>query len=93
MGVRLALGATPVVLRGALLRQGLFTVAVGAICGIVGAILTGRFLENFVEGAKSADPAILILSILFITLIASASIWVGTRRITHLDITDILRIE
>jgi putative ABC transport system permease protein len=93
MGVRLALGATPVVLRGALLRQGLFTVAVGAICGIVGAILTGRFLENFVEGAKSVDPAILILSILFITLIASASIWVGTRRITHLDITDILRIE
>jgi|GEM_PF-653669 len=93
MGVRLALGATPAGLRGTLLRQGLFTVAVGAICGVVGAILTGRFLANFVEGAKSADPPTLILSILFITLIAPASIWIGTRRIAQLDITDILRIE
>ncbi len=93
MGVRLALGATPVGLRGTLLRQGLLTVAVGAICGIVGAMLTGRFLASFVAGAKSADPATLILSILFIALIASASIWVATRRITHLDIMDILRIE
>jgi MacB-like periplasmic core domain/FtsX-like permease family len=93
MGVRLALGATPVGLRGTLLRQGLLTVAVGAICGIVGAMLIGRFLASFVEGAKSADPATLILSILFIALIAWASIWVATRRITHLDIRCILRIE
>jgi putative ABC transport system permease protein len=93
MGVRLALGATPVRLRGTLLRQGLFTVVVGAICGIVGAILTGRFLASFVEGAKSADPATLILSILFIALIASASIWVGTHRIARFDILDILCTE
>ena len=93
MGVRLALGATPFGLRGTLLRQGLFTIAAGSICGIVGAMLTGRFLASFVEGAKSADPATLILSILFIAMIASATIWAATRRIAQLDILDILRTE
>jgi ABC-type antimicrobial peptide transport system permease subunit len=93
MGVRLALGATPVRLRGTMLRRGLLTVADGALCGITGAVLTGRFLTSLIDGTKSADPATLILSILFITLIASASIWIGTRGIAHLDILDILRIE
>jgi predicted permease len=93
MGVRLALGATPVRLRATLLRQGLLTVAAGAICGIAGALLTGRFLESLVDGAKSIDIATFILSILFITLIASASIWAATHRIARLDILEILRSE
>ena len=93
MGVRLALGATPIGLRGTLLRQGLLTVAAGAICGIAGAMLTGRFLESLVEGAKSVDLTTLVFSILFIALIASASIWAGTRRIARLDILESLRIE
>src|SRR5271168_4463103 len=69
MGVRLALGATPVKLRGTLLRQGLLTVTAGAICGIAGALLTGRFLESLVDGARSVDLATLILAIVFIALI------------------------
>ncbi|MGB8521368.1 MAG: ABC transporter permease [Candidatus Acidiferrales bacterium] len=93
MGVRLALGATPVRLRGTLLRQGLLTVAAGAISGIACVMLTGRFLESLVDGAKSIDLTVVILLILFITLIASATIWAGTRRIARLDILDILRIE
>ncbi|MGB8543653.1 MAG: ABC transporter permease [Candidatus Acidiferrales bacterium] len=93
MGVRLALGATPVKLRRTLLCQGLLTVSAGSLGGIIGAILSGHFLASLVEGAKSPGPAALILTILFIALIASASIWAGTRRIAQLDILDILRIE
>jgi len=93
MGVRLALGATPVGLRGTLLRQGLLTVAAGALVGIAGAVLTGRFLESLIAGAKSIDFPTFILATLFIILIASASIWAATRRIARLDILEILRIE
>jgi ABC-type antimicrobial peptide transport system permease subunit len=93
MGVRLALGATPVRLRGTMLRQGLLSVAAGAFFGIAGARLTARFLESLVEGAKSVNLATLVFSILFIALTASASIWVGTRRIARFDILDILRTE
>jgi putative ABC transport system permease protein len=93
MGVRLALGATPIRLRGVLLGQGLLAVAAGTIPGIAGAVLTGRFLESLVAGARSIDFATFILLILFIALIASASIWAATRRIARLDILEILRIE
>ncbi len=93
MGVRLALGAMPAGLRGTMLWQGLLTVVAGAIFGIAGALFAGRFLESLVEGAKSVDLATLIFSILLIALIASASIWAGTRRIARLDILEILRIE
>jgi ABC-type antimicrobial peptide transport system permease subunit len=76
-----------------LLRQGLFPVAAGAIFGIVGAILTGRYLESLVEGARSTDLATFIFSVLFIALIAATSIWAATRRVSRLDIMEILRTE
>jgi len=93
MGVRMALGATPTGLRTNLLCSGLLTVTFGAICGIAGAMFTGRFLESLIEGAKPTDPVTFLLSILFISLIASASIGAATRRIARLDVLEILRIE
>jgi putative ABC transport system permease protein len=93
MGVRLALGTTPGRLRTMLLRQGLLTVSVGAALGIAGATLTGRFLESLVNGAKPFDLATFTFSTLLLFLTAAASIWAATRRITGLDIMDILRFE
>jgi len=93
MGVRMALGTTPVQLRGMLLRQGLLMVVAGAIPGIAGARLTGRFLESLMVGAKPVDPATSAALVLFFTLIASTSIWSATRRIARLDIIAILRSE
>jgi ABC-type antimicrobial peptide transport system permease subunit len=52
MGVRLVLGTTPVRLRGMMLRQALLTVVAGAIPGIAGAQIAGRFLGTLIEGAK-----------------------------------------
>jgi ABC-type antimicrobial peptide transport system permease subunit len=93
MGIRLAVGATPVMLRGTLLWQGLITVAVGAVTGIAGAILTERFLESLVIGARPIGPTAFVLSISCVTAIASASIWIATRRIARLDVMEILRTE
>ncbi|MCU1272827.1 MAG: hypothetical protein JWO48_258 [Bryobacterales bacterium] len=93
MGVRLALGTTPVRLRGILLGHGLLIVAAGAIPGVAGAMLSGRFLESLIDGAKSVDLATSALSVLFIAAVASTSIWAATRRIAGLDIMAILRTE
>jgi ABC-type antimicrobial peptide transport system permease subunit len=93
MGVRMALGTTPIRLRAVLLRQGLLTVAARAIPGVAGAMLSGRLLERLIEGAKSFDPAMSALVVLLIALIASTSIWAATRRIAGLDIMTILRSE
>ncbi len=93
MGVRMALGTTPVRLRGMLLRQGLLTVAAGAIPGVAGAMLSGRFLESLIHGAESVHIATASLPVLLITLVASTSIWSATRRIASLDIAAILRAD
>ena len=93
MGVRMALGTTAVRLRGILLRQGLLTVVAGAIPGIAGAQLTGRFLESLINGAKPIGLATSAGLVLLFAVVASASIWSATRRIATLDISAILRSE
>jgi len=93
MGIRMALGTTPDRLRMTLLRQGLLTIAAGAIPGIAGAMLIGRFLESLVEGAKSVSPVTCAASVLFIAAIAAAGIWTASRPIVRLDVMEILRTE
>ena len=93
MGIRMALGRTPVQLRGMLLRHGLAMVLAGAIPGIAGARLSGRFLESLIDGAKPIGLASSSGLVLFFALVASASIWSATRRIARLDIIAILRSE
>jgi predicted permease len=93
MGVRLALGTTPSRLRAIMLRQGLVTVAAGAMPGVVGAVLAGRFLGSLVDGAKSASASTYLMSVLFIGLVASVGVGVATRRIARLNIVEVLRSE
>ncbi len=93
MGVRMALGTTPVRLRGKLLTRGRLTVGEGAIPGVAGVVLSGRFLESLVEGARPVDLVTATVSVLAITLAASTSIWFATHRIARLDIMAILRAD
>jgi putative ABC transport system permease protein len=93
IGVRMALGTTPVQVRSMLLRQGLLLVMAGAIPGIAGAQLTGRFLQLLIDGAKSIDTLTSAALVLFLALVASMSIWSATRRIARFDIIAILHSE
>jgi putative ABC transport system permease protein len=93
MGVRMALGTTPVRLRGMLLRQGLQMVAAGAIPGIAGAQFAGLFLESLMDGAKPIGLAMSSGLVLLFALVASASIWSATRSIARFNIISILRTE
>ena len=93
MGVRLALGTTPTRLRGMLLRQGLLTVLAGVVPGVAGAYLLGRFLHGLVAGAKPVGLAASGCLVLCFAVVAAASIWYATRRVTSLDVTAIIRCE
>ncbi|HLJ47399.1 MAG TPA: ADOP family duplicated permease [Bryobacteraceae bacterium] len=93
MGIRMALGTTPAGLRVRLLRRSLATIGAGAVAGVAGAILSGRFLESLVEGAKPVNAATYAGTIVAIALIAAAGIWVATRPLARLDVMEILRTE
>ena len=93
LGVRLALGTTPVRLRAMLLRQGLLMIAASAIPGIVGAQLSGRLLETLIDGAKPIGFGMSVGLLSMLALIMSTSIWSASRRISRFDIMAILRSE
>lgn len=93
MGVRLALGATPRRLRALLLWQGLLPIAAGAVPGVAVAVLSGRFLESLVDGARAVSAPAYLAAVLFIAGIAATGIWAATRPVTRLDIVEILRSE
>ncbi|HKR83861.1 MAG TPA: ABC transporter permease [Terriglobales bacterium] len=93
MAIRMALGTTPIRLRGMLLRQGLLIVAAGAIAGTLGAQLSARFLEALINGAKPIDLLTSAGLILILILVASMSVWSASRPIRRFDIAAILRSE
>jgi len=60
---------------------------------LVGAQLSGRFLETLIDGAKPIGLGTSAGLLLLLALVASTSIWFATRRITRFDISAILRSE
>jgi putative ABC transport system permease protein len=93
IGVKLALGTTAQSLRTTLVGQGLKPVAIGVLCGIACTAATGKLLARLVIGATGFDIATYALAAVAICLIAAASIWIATRRISALDVVEILRAE
>jgi len=93
MGIRMALGKTPGQVRSMLLLQGLLVVIAGGVTGIVAAQFTGHFLESLIDGANPIGAATSAALMSMFVVVASASIWSATRRITRFDITSLLRNE
>jgi predicted permease len=93
LGVRMALGTTAHRLRSEVLGRGLITVAAGAAPGIAGALLIGRFVQSLIAGAQPVSLSACVLPVLLIGVVAAAGLWIATRRIARLDITEILRAD
>jgi ABC-type antimicrobial peptide transport system permease subunit len=92
MGIRLALGTTPGRLRAMLLRQTLIVVSAGAVVGVVLTITLGTYIASLVKDASPA-PALTMVALASIAILAAAAIWSATRHINRLDIAEVLRAE
>ena len=93
MGVRLALGTTPMHLRTKFVRQGLGTVVLGTVAGIACAASAGKLLGSLIEGARAFDVGTYALISISICFVAASSIWVATRRIARMDVLEVLRSD
>ena len=56
-GLRMALGASPEMLLGRIVGQGLVLTAVGLLAGLVGALALSRLMTAFLFGIPATDPA------------------------------------
>ncbi|WP_291984089.1 ADOP family duplicated permease [Luteitalea sp.] len=91
MGIRLALGTTPGQVRRAVLGRTLLVVSAGAVVGLVVVRAEGEQLRILIAGADAGVPAVSFMVVIGTTLVAGAAAWLASRRITSLDIADVLR--
>jgi putative ABC transport system permease protein len=93
MGIRLALGAQRRDVLALVLRDGMRLAMLGALVGLGGALLLGRFLAGMLYGVGAADPATYASVIALILLVALVACLVPARRATRIEPVVALRSE
>jgi predicted permease len=93
IGVRMALGASPLGLMWMVLRQSLGMILAGVGIGMLGAIAAGRLLENLVEGMRPTGPTIFAVTIPVLILAAVLASLGPARRASRVDPIRALRQE
>jgi len=84
-GLRMALGAAPGRVRSMVLKQVAWMTAVGGIIGLAGAVGLGRGAESLLFDMKGADPFVLALSAVALSLVAIAAGLVPAHRASQVD--------
>ena len=93
IGIRLALGATPVNVRYMVVGTSVRLASVGIAIGVGLAIIAARFISTLLFGIEPTDPA--TLGVVAVVLLATAAFaaWVPARRATAVDPMIALRAE
>jgi putative ABC transport system permease protein len=74
IGIRMAVGAKPVVILRLMLARGMILVLVGCLLGLLGAVIAGQMLTNVLFGINAFDLfsfGIALFLLLVVSLIAS----------------------
>lgn len=93
IGTRMALGATPRRVRGAVIRDAMRLWLAGAAVGGAGALGAGGVLARSVPGVESADPLPYVLALAGLGAVALVAAFIPALRATEVDPATSLRAE
>ena len=93
IGVRLALGADPAAVLGAVIGQAACVTLAGLAAGIGAAFFASQAVSRFLFGIEPRDPATLALTALALGATAMVTGYFPARRASRLDPAQILRAE
>ena len=93
MGIRMALGATRSHVINQVLREGLWTGAIGAAIGLVAAWGATRLLTATLVEVKPGDPLTLSVVTLVLLTVALLAAWIPARRASAIDPVRTIRAE
>ncbi|HSR40828.1 MAG TPA: FtsX-like permease family protein, partial [Longimicrobiales bacterium] len=93
MGIRLSLGADRTSVVALVMRHGLVLTGLGAVVGIVGALVGSRLVSGFLIGVAPWDPVTLVGVPLLLLAVAATAAFVPARRASRIDPSEALRRE
>jgi putative ABC transport system permease protein len=93
LGIRVALGASPLEVAVMTMRYGLGLTGAGIAVGFVLFVVVAQFLRSLLFGVAPTDPATLGASVALLGLVATFASWVPARRAAHVDPVEALRAD
>jgi putative ABC transport system permease protein len=93
IGIRMALGASPVRVRRMVVLQGMRLVLGGVVIGVAAALALSRFLVSLVFGVKVRDPAVFVTVVVVLSAVALTATYVPALRASRVDPLESLRYE
>lgn len=93
IGVRMALGATPSLVRAAVLRRAIAVTVAGAVVGLFAALLSSRVLTSLLFEVSPTDPVALGGACLILVVVGALAAFLPAHRATNIDPVRALRAE
>ena len=93
IGIRMAIGASPTDVLGAIMRQGAMMTGAGLVLGLIGAIAASRALASLLFNTSPLDPVVLVGVTLLLGGTALVACYLPARRATRVDPVGALRHE
>jgi predicted permease len=93
IGIRMAIGATPLDILKMVLRQGLGVVVIGLLAGLAAAFAGTRLLADLFYGVKPGDPVTYVSVAALLLAVALLACWIPARRATRISPVTALRFE
>jgi putative ABC transport system permease protein len=93
IGVRLALGATPVEIAGLVVVEGLRLTVWGIVAGSAGGVAAGRLMSKLLFGVRALDPVSFLGGVATILAVALLASYLPARRAARVDPMIALRYE
>ncbi len=93
IGIRLALGATPVGVQGAVVRGVALVTVIGLAAGVVAALGLTRLISGLLYQVEPGDPATFVAVTLVLLVVAAIAGYLPARRAARVDPVIALRTE
>ena len=93
IGLRMALGATPLAIARAVVWDTARLVGAGATLGLLGAAAFSRVVASLVVGVSSFDPSVIAVTVGLVVVVALVAAAVPARRAIRIQAVDALRHE